>query len=429
MRNSLLSAAALTLALPIAAAMPAASAAPAAPAGGIAGDGRIAYVVSDCCGAEIWVVNPDGTDARNITNTPDALEYDPSWSPDGTKIVYTRFDDEFDFESDIWVMDADGSNQTRLTTSTDPEFQADWSPDGSQLVYAAYTEGEVITSQADLFVMNADGSNPTNVTAGQDTDEIDPAWSPDGDRIVFAGVRVAPEGGGYWEIVTMDPDGSNQTPLTVAHEPGYEDRYPNWSPDGEMIVWMAQENEPCCGTWDVWAMNEDGSGQTNLTGDVPGTDWFPSWSPDGQWIIFTSYRDSQFGDVYAMPAPTELPPPAAAARAAAAPAGWSDGAVRITNGGNASQAAWGPEQTAPLTLVKTGDGRGSVLSTDGSIACPDTCRADYAPGTRIRLKARPKPGSVFAGWGGACSGTIPSCTVTIEEATTVHARFKATTTT
>jgi Tol biopolymer transport system component len=393
----------------------------------VAPNGQIAYVVGDCCQSDIWVVNPDGTDPHNITNTEAALEHDPSWSPDGTKIAYTRFDDEFDAEGDIWVMDADGGNQTQLTTSTDPEFQADWSPDGTQLVYAAFTAGEIITSQADIFVMNADGTNSTNITHA-DTDEIDPAWSPLGDRIAFAGVRVEEGVGGFWELVTMNPDGTDQVALTVPHAPGYEDRYPDWSPDGTKLVWMAQPNEPCCEVWDVWAMNADGSGQTNLTADNPATDWFPAWSPDGTLITFTSYRDSVFGDVYSMPAPTVLPPPPAAATA---DAGLRTRVTRITFDGNASNPAWGPATdvptTAALTVAGAGSGAGMIRSGDGAISCPDVCTATFPVGTKVKLRARPAQGSAFASWIEGCTGTEPSCTVTVDGPLTVRARFRTTT--
>ncbi len=103
--------------------------------------------------------------------------------------------------------------------------------------------------------------------------------------------------------MTSDPDGTNEQILTVPGQPGYEDRAPQWSPDGEMITWMAQENEPCCGDWDIWAMNEDGSGQTNLTfDDEPYGDMFPTWSPDGTEILFQSNRGSGwYMDLFAIP--------------------------------------------------------------------------------------------------------------------------------
>ncbi|MDQ3783164.1 MAG: hypothetical protein M3349_09570 [Actinomycetota bacterium] len=373
-------------------------------------NGQIVFDEDVCCAYDIWVVNADGTGLTNLTNTPDIGEFDPTWSPDGTRISFNRSDDFI--SGDIWVMDADGSNQVNLTNSVDNEFQADWSPDGSQLVFVREVPGQAISIQFDIFTMNADGTNQVNIT-NADTGELEPAWSPLGDRIAFAAVR-----NGDWEIVTTDTAGGGEVTLTVTTQ---EDRAPDWSPTGTMIVWMSQFDDPCCGDWEIWAVNADGTGATNLTQN-PAGDWFPSWSPDGTLILFESFRDGNiFGALFTIDAPTVLPPPGAVALDVAAAE-----ATKLNIGANASSADWGAEsggQVDPvLTVTKTGTGTGTVTSNPAGVNCGTDCSEAYTSGTSVTLTAAPAVGSTFAGWSGACTGT-GSCVVTMDAAKSVTATF------
>jgi dipeptidyl aminopeptidase/acylaminoacyl peptidase len=224
-------------------------------------------------------------------------------SPEG-KIVFVKL-------GDIWVMDADGTNQINLTpTAPDAdnfhEYQPSWAPSGTQLVFVRVVAGPIISEQDDIFVMDANGENATNITQ-TDANERDPAWSPDGAKIAFAGVRNGGE-----EILTMDPDGENEEILTGDGSDAF-DRAPDWSPDGTKVVFQKESQVGgCCDPPEIWAVNRDGSGDTKLTND-PSNDTGPSWSPDGSEITFSSDRDSDENpaepDIYAMPAPTTLPPP------------------------------------------------------------------------------------------------------------------------
>jgi Ca2+-binding RTX toxin-like protein len=185
-------------------------------------------------------------------------------------------------------MDDDGANRTNLTNT--PNFldhQPSWAPSGNQLTFVRWVEGRVFLEQPDIFAIDANGQNANNLTQ-TDENEFDPDWSPDGAKIAFSGVRNGGE-----EILTIDPDGQNETNLTG---------------DGFM---KESQMGGCCEPWEIWAVNRDGSGDTNLT-NHPSYDMGPSWSPDGSEITFTSTRnrtaeDPSRADIFAMEAPTTLP--------------------------------------------------------------------------------------------------------------------------
>lgn len=217
---------------------------------------------------DIYIMNPDGSGQTRLTYNPGA-DYDPQWSPDGTKIA---FQCSKDGNREIYIMNPDGSSQTRITNDPADDGHPSWSPDGAKMVFDSDRDGN-----REIYVMNADGSSQTRLTnaAGLDTY---PDWSPDGSKIIFSSERD-----GNREIYVMNADGSNQTRLT--NSPGW-DYDPVWSPDGSKIAFDSQRN----GGYDIYLMNPDGSNQTRLT-DNPWWDYDPAWSPDGSKIAFVSLRD------------------------------------------------------------------------------------------------------------------------------------------
>jgi Tol biopolymer transport system component len=236
---------------------------------------------------EIYVMNSNGSGQTRLTDEPDAFDGDPSWSPDGTKIAFVSdrdavSDGDDDINDiiffDIYVMNADdGSGQTRLTDNDGFDGHPSWSPDGTKIAFSSERDGTEESRNYEIYVMNLDGSGQTRLTDEPDADDFQPSWSPDGTKIAF--VRDS-------DIYVMNAnDGSGQTRLT--DEPDASNFFPSWSPDGTKIAFSSERD----GNSDIYVMNaDDGSGQTRLT-DNDGFDGHPSWSPDGTKIAFVSDRD------------------------------------------------------------------------------------------------------------------------------------------
>ena len=234
-------------------------------------NGRIAFGAYSGFGDyDVWtVVSNDASELALTTSTAD--DQGPSWSPDGTKIVFSSARTG---SGDIYVMNSDGTGQTLLFGSTAQEVHPAWSPDGSRIAYVRIASG---TRQ--IWIANADGSNPTALTTGPDG-SFNPNWSPDGTHLVYT--RNTPTAG----IWTMNADGSGQTlifPSTVFRDPTY-------SPDGTKIVCV------CGPAPDVATMNADGSNFTALTSD--GAAWAATWSPDGTKIAW--FKTTSDWNVWAM---------------------------------------------------------------------------------------------------------------------------------
>ncbi len=240
----------------------------------------------------IYVMNADGSGQTRLTDNP-ARDSSPRWSPNGRRIAFVSTRDDPDPEDDnhiynIYVMNADGSGQTRLTDNPAADRGPRWSPNGRRIAFASTRDGNY-----EIYVMNANGSGQTRLTDNSALD-LHPRWSPDGRRIAFASTRD-----GNYEIYVMNANGSVQTRLT---DNPAADRDPRWSPDGRRIAFASTRDDPDPDDdnriYNIYVMNADGSGQTRLTYNSA-LDLDPRWSSDGRRIAFASTRDGNY-ETYVM---------------------------------------------------------------------------------------------------------------------------------
>lgn len=215
-----------------------------------AANGKIVFDTDRDGKNQIYTMNSDGTNLNRLTNNLAFLDYQPEYSADGSQIVFSRYYSTVN-AYDIYKMNADGSNPVNLTNGTGTNASPSFSPDGSKIVYHSFQSGNY-----DIWVMNADGSNKVKMTTNP-TGDWYPTWSPDGSKIAFRSNRD-----GNWEIYIMNADSSFQTRLT--NTPTDEDDAPAFSPDGTKLVFTSMRD----GNNEVYVMNADGLNQTRLTSNT-----------------------------------------------------------------------------------------------------------------------------------------------------------------
>jgi Tol biopolymer transport system component len=209
---------------------------------------RIAYTHS---GGPLWVrrdvfvMNADGSEQRNLSRAP-GRDNGHAWSPDGRKIVFVS---RRDGKQEIYFVNADGSGLRNLTRSPAHDFAPAWSPDGRKIVFTR-SRDFFMRANVELYVMNADGSGERRLTRVLGRGDGNPVWSLPGRAV--------------------------------------------WSPDGRRLAFSAKRE----GNFDIYVMNADGSGLRNLTRN-PARDFFHTWLPDGR-IAFFSERDGTSQQLFVM---------------------------------------------------------------------------------------------------------------------------------
>lgn len=240
-------------------------------------------------------VGPDGSKPFQVIKSNTNMIRDPAWSADGSKAAYAAGPLDGS-KSDIYIVNADGSSLTRLTTDGAGNTHPSWSPDGKWLVFSSKRDGN-----PEIYVMTSAGGKVMRLTFSA-ADDLMPAWSPDGTQIAFVSSRSM-----AYEIYTLKIGTPVPTPTptkppvkTTTPRPilPAEDvtrltfdsknaANPSWSADGKSIAYSTDRD----GNREIYSMSSSGQRHKRLTAN-PANDDFPSWSPDGAWIAFTSSRDA-----------------------------------------------------------------------------------------------------------------------------------------
>jgi Tol biopolymer transport system component len=258
-------------------------------------NGRIAFD-SDRDGpdADIWTINPDGSDPLNLTADSTGEDLLAAWSPDGERVAFTRDTDGLQGleDSEIWLMRADGSRQKQITDNAEYDLEPAWSPSGRRIAFQRDPDldGPI---DGEIWLMRADGSGERQLTDNE-VEDNEPAWSPDGRRIAFHRDADPAPNAVNIEVYDMRPNGSGVRQLTDA--PGF-DGGPNYSPDGRKIAFDSERD----GDPDIWVMRRNGDDPTQLTGEDPAeeaVEILTAYSPDGKFIAFSSTRDSADPNIF-----------------------------------------------------------------------------------------------------------------------------------
>jgi Tol biopolymer transport system component len=233
-------------------------------------------------GSRIEAVQPDGSEQRVVFEGEPMRIAQIAWSPDGTRIAYQ---DPIADERGIFVADSDGSNVVRLTEGANDAWPS-WSPDGTRIVFSSTRydpqigpctpTGADFLCPTDIYAVDADGSDVTRLTADP-APEYQPVWAPDGDRVAFTS---SPDRSSS-VISVIDVEGPDRHLASTGD--GGSDFRPSWSRDGTQIVFAAIRRED----WGIWAVDADGSNERLILGGT-GAGYVdnPVWSPDGSLIAF-----------------------------------------------------------------------------------------------------------------------------------------------
>jgi WD40 repeat protein len=209
------------------------------------------YFVGGNFQQDVWRMNADGSGQTFVTKG-----LDPSWSPDGKKIVFARGGRDNE-GGGIFVND--GATETKVAPAFRDSRAPDWSPDGQRIVFTAASIG----GSGAIYILNADGTGLTRISPPPGGD-LDARWSPDGSQLAFQSSSFNPP-----DIWTMHPDGTGRTQLT--NTPNEYEQLPAWSPDGQKIAIERRVDS----TSYVAVMNADGSNVTNLVTGAFSPDWGP----------------------------------------------------------------------------------------------------------------------------------------------------------
>jgi Tol biopolymer transport system component len=237
---------------------------------------------------EVYRMRANGSDQRKLSDTAGVANGSPQWSADGQKIVFTSHPAFKEIDSEIYVMDSDGSEEVNLTDDTAWDTEPCWFPSGDRIAYVSDRTTDGSGQEVDIYALQVGSSGdtqPVRITNTPSEHESGPVVSPDGKQIAFVGPD--PFVGG-WDIYVMrsEPQSPTNQPKRLTFFGTRGAFEPNWSPDGKQIAFASEGY--------IYVMNADGTDQTRIT-STPARDGYPAFSPNGKYIAFSSTRGNAEG--------------------------------------------------------------------------------------------------------------------------------------
>ncbi len=234
---------------------------------------RIAFVSDRTGSKEIWTVDYDGHNLRQVT-TDGAIKLSPDWSPDGTTLAYVSYSRG---DPDIFVTDLVTGESRLLVGGDGVQSSPAFSPDGGTVVF-----NQTVGRNSDLYTCDREGRNRRRIThsVGINTS---PSWSPDGRRLVFTSDRS-----GNPQLYVVEADGTGMRRITFD---GKWNDLANWSPLGDRIAYASRRD----GQFRIAVVDPGGLGKEEQITRGPGSDEHPHWAPDGRHLVYMSTRGGEKG--------------------------------------------------------------------------------------------------------------------------------------
>lgn len=254
---------------------------------------KIAYVSTQDDDAEIWVMDANGANPRQLTFNSDTDE-SPCWSPDGRQIAFMR-EGEGEGNKNIWIMSAEGENEIKLDieppgvlfSDDNDEMWPAWSPNGEWIVFQSNWYGS-----DNIWIVNVESKQLRQLTFGSDSDRK-PSWSAGGRRVVYES-----NASGVYQLLIIEvfdemgelivDNGNVPRRLTLDQNNNYR---PVWSPVGDQLAFWSDQD----GNWEIYvkkdAIRVDDQGLYLRITDSLFEESFPAWSPGIGKIAFVSDRE------------------------------------------------------------------------------------------------------------------------------------------
>lgn len=228
---------------------------------------RIVFVSTRTGKPELFIMEADGSNQRRLTEDK-SLVANPCWGANATEIYFTSY---VNYNPDLYAITPDGSRRWLVSALPGFNLSPHWSEKTQRIVLTLSKDGN-----SEIYSLTRDGKNLQRLTTSPAIDSA-PCWSPDATKILFTSDRI-----GSPQIFVMDSNGANQRRLT------FQGRYNDgaaWSPKGDKIAFSARRG----GVFDIFLMNPDGTDWLPLTANQ-GNNEEPCWAPNGEQLAFVSDR-------------------------------------------------------------------------------------------------------------------------------------------